>query len=144
MKVTQVLVKKLFSEARIPRKAHDDDAGWDLYANSIRKVGFLRYEYGSGIAIEMPKGYEAQVRARSSIFTTGFILSNGMGTIDAGYRGEIKAVFWKIPFIGKPYKIGERFCQLVFKEVPEIKLKKVKELNESSRGEGGYGSTGRN
>lgn len=139
----KVLIKKLYPDALLPKRAHKTDAGWDLTANLVRKKGLFLYEYKFGIALEIPDGYEGQIRARSSVFTTGLILSNGVGTIDACYRGEISAVFWKIPFFGKPYKKGERCCQIIFKEVPDVVIKEAKKLSDTERGNGGYGSTGK-
>ena len=93
--------------------------------------------------MEIPEGYEGEIRPRSSVHKTGMILSNCVGTIDSGYRGEIMAVFWKIPFIGKPYKVGDRIMQILIKPVPDVKFMEAETLSKTERGTGGYGSTGR-
>lgn len=139
----KVKFKKLDTNSVAPFQANPGDAGFDLTVSYVKKIGLFKYEYGSGIAVEIPKGFEGQVRSRSSIHKTGLILSNGIGTIDSGYRGEIKAVFWKIPFIGKKYAIGERFCQLVINSIPKVEYIEKEELSESERGTGGYGSSGK-
>lgn len=139
----KIKFKKLDSSAVAPFQANEGDAGFDLTATSVKKIGLFKYLYGTGIAVEIPKGYEGEVRSRSSVHKTGMILSNGVGTIDAGYRGEVMAVFWKIPFVGKKYEVGERIFQMIIKSVPKIEYIETDELSMSQRGTGGYGSSGR-
>jgi dUTP pyrophosphatase len=93
--------------------------------------------------MEIPDGYEGECRPRSSIHKTFMLLSNSPGTIDAGYRGEIMAVFYAIPFISKPYKVGERIFQLLIKKVSPVEFVETDKLSETDRGNGGYGSTGK-
>lgn len=135
--------QKLDELAKPPKQGHSGDAGFDLYATRCERIGLFKYRYGTGIALEIPKGYEGQLRPRSSIHKTGMILANSPGTIDAPYRGEIMAVFWKIPFIGKIYEVGDRICQLVIKAVPQIEYVETETLSETDRGNAGFGSTGR-
>lgn len=139
----KIKFKKLDSSAVAPFQANEGDAGFDLTATSVKKIGLFKYLYGTGIALEIPRGYEGELRSRSSIHKTGMILSNGVGTIDSGYRGEVMAVFYKIPFIGKKYKNGDRICQLIIKSVPKAEYIERKELSKSQRGTGGYGSSGK-
>lgn len=143
MKTVIVRFKKIGVDAVDPVRSYRDDAGYDLTAVSVERIGLFRYRYGTGIAMEIPTGYEGECRPRSSIFRTGMWLSNSPGTIDAGYRGEIMAVFYAIPFFARPYKIGDRIMQLLIKPVPPVEFMEVYNLSSSDRGKGGYGSTGR-
>lgn len=138
----KIKFKKLIPEAEKPMQIYDGDAGFDFRATSVKKIGWFKYQYGTGIALEIPKGYEGEVRSRSSVHKTGMILSNGVGTIDAGYRGEIMAVFWKIPFVGRTYQVGDRIFQLIIKSVPKVEYIESENLSMSQRGTGGYGSSG--
>ena len=135
-----VKIKKLHKDAVIPTKAHATDAGCDLYATSCHYDNGLII-YGTGIAVEIPQGYVGLVFPRSSIANTNLTLSNSVGVIDSGYRGEIMAKFRKGG--STTYKVGDRIAQLIIIPYPEVTFKEVDELSESDRGVGGYGSTGR-
>jgi len=140
-----VKFKKLHPAAEAPKKSHPDDAGWDLTAVQVERIGKNRVRVHSGIAVEIPYGYQGELRARSSVYKKDgeVILSNCVGTIDAGYRGEVMAVFYGSDLCDIPFEIGERFAQLVIMPVPDVVFEESAELSESSRGSGGYGSTGR-
>lgn len=138
----KIKFKKLHPAAKVPYQAHPGDAGFDLYATSVKRIGWFKYQYGTGLAMEIPEGYEGEARPRSSIHKTFMLLSNAPGTIDSGFRGEIMAVFYAMPFISKPYKVGERIFQLLIKPVPAVEYVEAEELSETERGAGGYGSTG--
>ena len=97
--------------------------------------------YGTGVAVEIPHGYVGFVFPRSSIANTHLTLSNSVGVIDSGYRGEIKAKFRKGGTRG--YNVGDRIAQLIIMPYPEVTFVEVDELSDSDRGEGGYGSSGR-
>lgn len=136
---------KLAEGASIPKYQKPGDSGMDLTATSIRMVDEENYgfiEYGTGVFIEIPEGYEGQIRPRSSISNTGLIMANSPGTIDSNYRGEIKVRFKAIPnsFI---YEVGDRIAQLVITPVIKANLEVVEELSETERGEDGFGSTGK-
>lgn len=141
--------KKLAENAVLPTKAHPDDAGYDLTVTSIEKLAVVAdnesyYKLGFGVAVQIPEGFFADVRARSSIYKYRAWLSNGVGTIDAGYRGEISAVLCVHDYETLcPYKIGERAAQLVIHKLPDFTPVWADELSESGRGTGGYGSTGK-
>lgn len=135
-----VKIKKLKAKAPTPQYAKDGDAGMDLTVMSIEQHGQM-VTYGSGIAMEIPKGYVGMIFARSSIYKTDMILSNCVGIIDSGYRGEIMAKFHAPK--GPGYAEGERFAQIVIMPHPLINFKVAKRLSKSDRGEGGYGSTGK-
>lgn len=130
-------------DATCPKMGHRGDAGFDLTAIGVERLGLFKYRYHTGLAFEIPYGYEGQIRPRSSIHKSGMILCNSVGTVDSPYRGEVMAVFWKIPFVGKRYVVGDRICQLVIKPVPEIEFVEAQQLSDTERGNGGFGSTGR-
>lgn len=129
--------------AKMPKRANNTDAGIDLYVTEVNKIGLFRVEYKFGIAMTPPKGCFIDLRARSSVHKTLQVLSNGFGTGDEGYTGEYKAVFYRIPFLSKLYKIGERAVQIIIQKYEHTTLLEVKELQESERGSGGYGSSGK-
>ncbi|MAR66748.1 MAG: dUTP diphosphatase [Crocinitomicaceae bacterium] len=137
-----VKVKKIFSAASVPSYTKKGDAGIDLVAISLKKcAGF--YEYGTGLAMEIPEGYAGFVFPRSSISNTDHYLRNSVGVIDSGYRGEIK-VRMSTPLLGgAEYKEGDRVAQLVIMKLPWVNLQEVEELSDTDRGEGGFGSTGK-
>lgn len=129
----------------LPLKAHENDAAYDLRAREgatlyPRKVVLVP----TGLYIELPRGFEAQVRPRSGLAAKHNItVWNSPGTIDSGYRGEVSTILYNGG--DKPYHIkrGERISQMVITKLPEIELKKVEKLNDSQRGDGGFGSTGK-
>lgn len=138
----KINVKKLHPDAVIPSYAKPGDAGLDLVALWMKDDGHGNLEYGTGLAIEIPEGYEGQVRPRSSIRRTDLSLTNTPGTIDSSYRGEIMVNFRILHDNPVKYQIGERIAQLVIQAVPHIQLVEVQELTETERGTGAYGSTG--
>ena len=145
LNIVNVKVKKLNPAAEMPKQSHKWDAGWDLTAVRVERIGKNRVKVYSGIAVEIPEGYQGELRARSSIHKKDgeVILSNCVGTIDAGYRGEVMAVFYCSDLCKLPFAVGERFAQLVIMPVPDVVFLEVDTLSESDRGTGGYGSTGR-
>lgn len=149
MKHIEVRIKKLVPEAVIPRYAKDGDAGMDMVATSIT-VTDMYIEYGTGISIEIPKGYFGDMRPRSSISNYDLILANAPGTVDSGYRGEIKFRFKKTyekilngARDAKYYNVGDKIGQIIITEFPLVVFNEVKELEESARGAGGFGSSGK-
>jgi dUTP pyrophosphatase len=99
---------------------------------------------GTGIRIAVPQGFEAQVRPRSGLaIKHGISMVNSPGTIDSDYRGEIKLILINFGSEAVQFNQGERIGQLVMCPVARASLKVVKELNETERGQGGFGSTGR-
>jgi dUTP pyrophosphatase len=138
-----VKIKKLDSKAVTPAYAKAGDAAVDLTAISIAKVDrdeFGYMEYGTGLAIEIPEGHVGLLFPRSSISNSGLILTNSVGVIDSGYRGEIKLRFKHIPDTAY-YKPGDRIGQLIIIPYPQIDFQEVEELSSTERGEGGFGST---
>lgn len=141
----QVKVLKLNERAILPRYAHHGDAGADVY--SAEHAVLAPGEAGmihTGIAIELPHGYEAQVRPRSGLALKHAVtVLNTPGTIDAGYRGEVGIIL--INHGQEPFEInpGDRIAQMVIKPVLDVEMIEAEELGNTSRGAGGFGSTGK-
>lgn len=136
-----IKIKKLHKDAVIPTRAHATDAGYDLYAASSSVDKDYNIVYGTGVAVEIPTGYVGLVFPRSSIASKDIMLSNSVGVIDSGYRGEVMAKFRKGGTRG--YDVGERIAQLIILPYPEVVFEEAEELSESDRGTGGYGSSGK-
>lgn len=139
----KIKVKRLNELAMLPTKAHATDAGFDLYATSKTYDNDGNVVYGCGLAFEIPEGYMGLVFPRSSNAKKSLILSNSVGVIDAGYRGEVTAKFKRLHATNySEYMIYERFAQLVVLPIPNIEFEVTDELSDSERGTGGYGSSG--
>ena len=140
----KVRIKKLSELAVVPSYAKDGDAGMDLIATSIISDTPTQITYGLGIALEIPKGFVGLVFPRSSIRKTGLQLSNSVGVVDSGYRGELQATFKKTNGLDSiKYKVGERGAQIIILPYPTIYMTEVPELSDTDRGTGGFGSTGK-
>jgi dUTP pyrophosphatase len=140
----QIKIKKLNDQAVIPVYAKAGDAGLDFTATS--KIAERKNTvYGTGLAIEIPEGYVGLLFPRSSLANKDLLLTNHVGLVDSGYRGEIMFKFKRLnnDRIFSEYNIGERIGQLLIIPYPKVELVEVKDLNESERGNGGFGSTGR-
>ena len=139
----KIQFKKLVPEAQKPKFGKPGDAGADLVAISA-EIRDNQVIYGTGIAVEIPEGMVGLVFPRSSIRNYDLVLSNCVGVIDSGYRGEIMATFnLKNPWSDdKVYHIGDRIAQLVIMPVPLVQYTEVEELSETQRGTAGHGSTG--
>ena len=139
----QVKVKKLHPEATIPKYAKQGDAGLDLTAVSEEwNDNNSMVTYGTGLSIEIPEGYVGLLFPRSSVCKTSLSLSNSVGVIDSGYRGEIMLKY-RYPEEGLVYDLGDRVGQLIIMPYPQIELIEAEELSSTERGEGGYGSSGK-
>ena len=139
----QVKVKKLHPEAIIPKYAKQGDAGLDLTAVSEEwNDNNSMVTYGTGLSIEIPEGYVGLLFPRSSVCKTSLNLSNSVGVIDSGYRGEIMLKY-RYPEQGLVYDLGDRVGQLIIMPYPQIELIEAEELSSTERGEGGYGSSGK-
>jgi dUTP pyrophosphatase len=127
-----------------PKYAKESDAGLDLVATSIISQTPTQITYGLGIAMEIPDGMVGLVFPRSSIRNYDLSLTNSVGVIDAGYRGELQATFHKVNGVAsKVYEVGDRVCQIIIVPHPVIQLKVADELSDTDRGKGGFGSTGK-
>lgn len=140
-----VKIKRLNKDANMPWYAHEGDAGFDLQSmEDVEIAPGGTVLVGTGISIEVPSGYEAQMRPRSGMATKrGISLANTPGTIDSGYRGEVMAALHNISVDEMAYvEKGERIAQIVINKLPEVELVEVDLLSYSSRGGQGFGSTG--
>ena len=147
MSLEKIKIKKLHDNATIPTRSHSTDAGLDLYASEevCADEGTL---ISTGIAVDIPPGYEGTIRPRSGL-TSRTGLRVQLGTVDSGYTGELKVIADYIPNEGigdQTYAVstGDKIAQLVISpiETPEVEV--VDEFDsESERGENGFGSTGK-
>lgn len=163
----QVNIKRLRKDAVIPTYAKHGDAGMDLTAISKEYDEHGNVVYGTGLAFEIPHGYVGYVFPRSSNAKKDLILSNSVGVIDSGYRGEVVFKFksslrhttlWtiiKLAFgfrknasaynifsFDSMYQVGDRIGQIIIMPIPHIEFNEVDELSDSERGNGGFGSSG--
>jgi len=165
----KVCVKKLHKDAKIPTYAKNGDAGLDLTAVSVEQDEHGNLVYHTGIAFAIPKGWVGLLFPRSSNAKKDLILTNSVGVLDSGYRGEVvfkyrpmyhkvKYLFWKriVSLFRKKeegevevdvltteaYEVGDRIGQIVIVKHPYITFIERDELSETERGEGGFGSSG--
>jgi dUTP pyrophosphatase len=139
-------VKRLRSRARLPRRATEASTGLDLFA-CLKEPGYLILERDpvpvpTGIALDVPPGFDAQVRPRSGLSARG--VGVAFGTIDGDYRGEVLVTMYLFGSLDE-YRIndGDRIAQLVVTPLADVSPVEVEELSPSARGMGGHGSTGR-
>jgi dUTP pyrophosphatase len=140
----EIRVKRLNPNAKMPNAARVGDVAFDLYSivDYDLKPG-ERYAIPTGIAIEIPNGYEGQVRPRSGLaLKEGITILNAPGTIDSGYRGEVKTIIINQGSTLFRITKGMRISQLAIRPVPEVTFIEVDELSDTDRGDGGFGSTG--
>ena len=162
----KVNIKRLNENAVIPTYAKHGDAGMDLTATSKSYDDHGNVVYGTGLAFEIPVGYVGYVFPRSSNAKKDLILSNSVGVIDSGYRGEVIfkfksrlnfPTFWtliKMIFkrprttrtnnvfpIESTYRVGDRIGQIIIMPIPQVEFNEVDELSSTDRGTGGFGST---
>jgi len=139
----QVKFKKLHADAKLPVKGSLDAACYDVYATSLVKTGPGKITVGLGFSTEIPKGWKGVIVPRSNLTKFHWIVNNAPGQIDSDYRGE-----WMIVFTSTreqsafPYNVGDRVAQIFFEQVNGVDFIQVESLDESQRGEGGFGSTG--
>lgn len=169
----KVRFKKLHPDAVVPFKKYPEDFCYDVVATSEEEIAPNVWKYGIGLAFEIggkpddlvvenefgkeliriPQDRETMqgmrwnvsldLRPRSSIYKTGMVLSNAVGTVDDLYRGEVSAIFYHV-FPDMPrYRVGDRIGQIKLGFTLPLEFEEVDELGETARGDGGYGSTGR-
>lgn len=141
----EVNIKLLNDKAIVPAYAKPGDAGMDLTATSYEYIDG-NHIYGTGIAVEIPQGYVGLVFPRSSNRKKECYMTNHVGVIDSGYRGEIMVTFKNRDVdmnTETPYKIGDKVAQIIIIPYPIVKFIVVDELSKTERGEGGHGSTGK-
>lgn len=138
----EVIFEKISEDAKIPERQHKNDSGYDIFSveDVTLKVGEVK-AVKTGLRMELPGGMEAQIRPRSGLSLSGLTIMNSPGTIDAGYRGEIKIILGNL--LGNEISIskGDRIAQMVFARTEHPRLK-IESVDESERGENGFGSTG--
>ena len=143
-KSLKVKIKKLDPRAVTPFFSKPGDACMDLTAISetmVEEGGYGYVEYGTGLAFEVPENYVMLIYPRSSVSNQGLILSNSVGVVDSGYRGEVKFRFKWVKGTNK-YNVGDRVGQFMIIPRPIMELEEVEELSETRRGSGGFGSSG--
>ena len=135
------------TDLELPRHETDFSAGVDLRADVQEPVTIAPMErklIGTGLKIALPEGFEAQVRPRSGLaYKHGITVLNSPGTIDADYRGELKVLLINLGDSNFEIKRGERIAQMVVAPYQKIKFIETDSLDETHRGSGGYGSTGK-
>ena len=139
-------IRKLHADAVLPRYAHgpDEDAGMDLCAvESALLEPNVPQAVPTGLSLELPPGFEAQIRPRSGLaFKHAISVPNSPGTIDPGYRGEVKVIL--INLGRQPYQVskGDRIAQMVIARYEAVEIEEG-DLTDTARGDGGFGSSGR-
>lgn len=138
----KIRLKKLNPTAVTPSYSKDGDAGMDLTSTTIISHTTDQVTYGTGISLEIPKDYVGLVFPRSSIRKYDLELTNSVGVIDSGYRGEIQLTFNKVNNKTTIYNVGDRVGQIMIIPYPKINFVESDELTITERGEGGFGSSG--
>lgn len=132
----------------LPDYATPGSAGMDIRAylpGQMKLKPLDRFLTPTGIYLEIPEGYEAQVRPRSGLaIKQGITCLNSPGTIDSDYRGEVKIILINLSNEEQIINNGDRIAQLIFAKVEQVQLELVQQLNDTQRGDGGFGHTGSN
>jgi dUTP pyrophosphatase len=142
----KIKLQKTTEDARMPIKGTADASCYDVYAHSITSSENGKINVGLGFKTEIPKGYRGILVPRSNLTKFRWVLNNSYGVIDSDYRGEWMAIFTQIDNTDSndtfPYGVGDRVAQIYFEVVLPITFDVVPELEQSDRGEAGFGSTG--
>ncbi len=142
--MVEIKVKRLDLELPLPRKATEGSSGFDIYSrvDQVINPGEIK-GIPAGIVLEIPEGYEVQVRPRSGLaLKHGIGILNSPGTIDSDYRGEVVVILFNFSKEPLGIKKGDRIAQIVPVKLPEVKLIEADSLTDTSRGSDGFGSTG--
>jgi dUTP pyrophosphatase len=146
MSKLEIQVQKIKPEAKVPAYAHAGDAGVDLYSTVDHTLQpGERFLVPTGLKMAIPEGYEGQVRPKSGLaLKHGISVLNTPGTVDAPYRGEVGVILINLD-TKTPYEVkkGEKVAQMVFAKVKYAEFLETAELTETTRGAGGFGSTGK-
>ena len=157
----KVKIKKINENAKLPKQSKEGDFCYDVWATSEEEIAPNVWRYGLGFKYEIERPQPTTMftgatvldecnlsigfRPRSSIWKTGMLLSNSIGTLDEFYRGEAMAVFYHVMPNMERYHVGDRIGQIYLDVAPKVEFEFVEEINENTeRGEGGFGSTGKN
>lgn len=136
--------KKLDENVVLPNFAHPEDAGMDIYSNEEKIIE--PYTWGlvkTGFCMELPSGYEAQVRSKSGLtLKSGLIVLNSPGTVDENYRGEVCVILMNVSKVSYKIEKYQKIAQMVINKVEHLKMQEVEDISSSQRGAGGFGSTG--
>ena len=139
-----VKFKLLTPTAMMVQRSTIGSSGIDLFVDDLDRVKLVGpnvYKFPTGVAVEIPNGYEGQIRTRSSIFCSGIDVM--YGTIDCDYRGELSVVARVPDHLYSTIRYGDRLAQMIIAKIPSVTIEEVKELSDTARGIGGFGSTGR-
>lgn len=147
----KVKIKKLHKNAIVPYKTYPNDFCYDVIAISCEEIAPNVYRYGTGLAFQIERdntddGYcnlSIDFRQRSSVWKTGMILANAVGTIDEPYTGEVTAVFYHVMPNMPIYRVGDKIGQIKIGITKPIEFEVVDALDITDRGSKGYGSTGK-
>ena len=143
----EIKLKKLNDTAKVPERGSDYAAGYDLFANISENVEILPHEtklIGTGISCAIPAGYFGGIFARSGLsLKEGLRPANCVGVIDADYRGEIKVSLHNDSEVKRVVEPNQKIAQLVVVPFLTVEFNEVDELDDTDRGEGGFGSTGK-
>lgn len=133
----------LNTNSKGPTKGSSGAACYDLYVSTAEAKGGGITEYGTGVSIEIPVGFVGLLFPRSSISGYGQSFCNSVGVIDSDYRGEVKVRTYRSSDVFEYYKAGERCAQLMLVPIVSVELKEFKQLSDTKRGTGGFGSSGK-
>lgn len=138
-----VNVLKLTTDATLPTKATAGSSGYDLYSSEDMVIrGGSTALIKTDLALELPEGYEAQIRSRSGLASRGITVANSPGTIDADYRGAVGVLIYNSTQVRYLVSKGDRIAQMVIQNVPTINLVETIYLTDTDRGADGFGSSG--
>ena len=139
-----IKIKRLHPDAIIPQYAHPGDAGMDVYSTEDAIIPpQKRYLVSTGLSFEIPIGFEIQVRPKSGLaLKSGLTIPNSPGTLDSGYRGELKVIILNTSSENYEVKKGEKIAQIILARYEQADVQEVQELSDTTRGENGFGSTG--
>ena len=144
---TVLRVLRHYAGMPLPAKSHPGDAGFDLTAMAVEPLRERVYAFDTGVSVQVAEGFYCEVVPRSSIVKTDFMLANGVGVIDPDYRGRIRVV---LRYLGKGGGAGEaqalihqRIAQLLVRRLESVRLEAAETLDDTLRGKGGFGSTGK-
>ena len=138
--------KKLNEEVILPNYAHPEDAGMDIFSAEEKTIEAGKWALvKTGFSMELPSGYEAQVRSKSGLsLKSGIIVLNSPGTIDENYRGEVGVILMNVSQVDYKIEKNQKIAQMVINKVEHLKVEEVEDLSSTARGAGGFGSTGLN
>ena len=139
-------VKRLTDTAKIPTYAHDGDACFDIYSDGLKEMGGVTMVHSTGLKFDIPKGYAMMIYSRSGMaFKNDVRLANCVGVVDSGFIGEVMVKLTSDSgCLGVlDYKRGDRIAQAMLIKVPVVEFEEVDDVEDTERGNGGFGSSGK-